>query len=374
MSWKQLLSETVREWIDDSAAQHAAALAFYTMFSLAPLLVIAVSIAGLVFGDDAARGEVRGQISHYIGTAGAETVQQILRNAERPALGTIAGIIGLVVLLVGASGVFAQLKTSMDVMFDVPPDPNATWLSTITDRFLSFTMVLGTGFLLLVSLVLSTVLTAAVTWLGDLSGAAATIVMVANLVVGALFAAGLFAAIFRYVPSVRSPWSDVWPGAILTALLFSIGRIVLGWYLGSGSVGSAYGAAGSLVIVLAWVYYSAQILFLGAEFTQVYGARRRGDAPGDSANTIERKPEPDTNLEQPAPPPSEVVAAPVMRPGPPRRDNTRAAVGVHRDRSHSRHGASDRTVPVAGIVTLLGTAAVLGMVGHRRGQPTAPGE
>lgn len=303
MSWKQLLSETFREWIDDSAMQHSAALAFYTMFSLAPLLVIAVSMAGLIFGDDAARGEVQGRMAHYIGDAGAETVQQILRNAERPALGTFAGVAGLMVLLVGASGVFAQLKTSMDVMFDVPVDPDATWMSMIVDRFFSFTMVLGTGFLLLVSLVISTALTAVVTWLADVSGAAAIVVTVANFVVGAGFAALLFAAIFRYVPQIRAPWSDVWPGAVLTAVLFSLGRVVLGWYLGAGSVGSAYGAAGSLVIVLAWVYYSSQILFLGAEFTQVYGARRRGKAPGASAETIVREPEPDTNLEQPAPPP-----------------------------------------------------------------------
>ena len=302
MSWKQLLTETVREWFNDSASQHAAALAFYTMFSLAPLLVIAVAIAGMVFGDEAARGEVRGQIAHYIGDAGAATVQEILKNAQRPALGTLAGVSSLIVLLVAASGVFAQLKTSMDVMFDVPVDPNATWMSMVVDRFFSFTMVLGTGFLLLVSLVLSTLLTAMVTWFGDLSGAATLLVTIVNFTVGAAVAALLFGAIFRYVPEVRAPWSDVLPGAVLTALLFSVGRIVLGWYLGGGTIGSAYGAAGSLVIVLAWVYYSAQIMFFGAEFTQVYGARRRGKPPGDSARTIERTPPPETNLDQPAPP------------------------------------------------------------------------
>lgn len=373
MSWKDLLSETVREWIDDSAAQHAAALAFYTMFSLAPLLVIAVSIAGMVFGDDAARGEVQGQISHYIGQAGAETVQQILRNAERPALSTLAGLGGLVVLLVGASGVFAQLKTSMDVMFDVPPDPDATWMSMIVERFFSFTMVLGTGFLLLVSLVISTLLTAAITYLGDLSGAAATLTMVANFVVGGAFTALLFAAIFRYVPTVRAPWSDVWPGAILTAVLFSLGRIVLGWYLAAGTVGSAYGAAGSLVVVLAWVYYSAQILFLGAEFTQVYGARRRGDAPGDSAATIETKPEPETDIEQPAPPPVETLApqSPRREPGAGAQRRaarvkptaTTPAVSPRPYTAQSPHAAPG--VPVVGLAALLGAVAALGVIGSR---------
>lgn len=372
MSWKDLLSETVREWIDDSAAQHAASLAFYTMFSLAPLLVIAVSIAGMVFGDDAARGEVQGQMSHYIGQAGAETVQQILRNAERPALGTVAGLAGLVVLLVGASGVFAQLKTSMDVMFDVPPDPDATWMSMIVDRFFSFTMVLGTGFLLLVSLVISTLLTAAITYLGDLSGAAATLVMVANFVVGAAFTALLFAAIFRYVPSVRAPWSDVWPGALLTAVLFSLGRIVLGWYLGAGTVGSAYGAAGSLVVVLAWVYYSAWILFLGAEFTQVYGARRRGDAPGDSAATIETKPEPATSIEQPAPPPVETPAPPSRQREPAaraRRSSTPVEVGATSAAVSPRPATpaprTERGIPIVGIAALLGAVAALGAIGKR---------
>lgn len=373
MSWTHLLSETVREWIDDSAAQHAAALAFYTMFSLAPLLVIAVAIAGMVFGDDAARGEVQGQIAHYIGQAGAETVQQILRNAERPALGTVAGLAGLVVLLVGASGVFAQLKTSMDVMFDVPLDPDATWMSMIVDRFFSFTMVLGTGFLLLVSLVISTLLTAAITYLGDLSGAAATLVMVVNFVVGAALAALLFAAIFRYVPSVRAPWSDVWPGALLTAVLFSLGRIVLGWYLGAGSVGSAYGAAGSLVVVLAWVYYSAQILFLGAEFTQVYGARRRGDAPGNSAASIETKPEPETNIEQPAPPPAGAPAPPSPRrePAARARPSTASMAGgatrplVRSPLDPTPAPRAERGVPVVGIAALLGTVAALGMIGSR---------
>lgn len=292
-TWTDLLKETVREWLDDSAAQHSAALAFYTMFSLAPLLVIAVSVAGLVFGEAAARGELRSQMAYYVGDAGAETVQQILADAERPAAGTVAGLVSIVVLLVGASGAFMQLKTSIDVMFDIPPDPNETWKALIVDRFFSFTMVLSAGFLLLVSLVFSAVISAAVTWLGDLSGAAATVVMISNVLVGFAFTTLLFAAIFRFVPSIRVPWPDVWPGAVLTSALFSIGRVVLGWYLGSGSVGSAYGAAGSLVIVLAWVYYSAQILFLGAEFTQVYGARRRGAAPGHSADVIEATPEPD---------------------------------------------------------------------------------
>jgi hypothetical protein len=250
-------------------------------------------------------------------------------------------------------------------------------MSMVVDRFFSFTMVLGCGFLLLVSLIISTLLTAAITYLGDLSGAAATIVMVVNFIAGAAFTALLFGAIFRYVPSVRVPWSDVWPGAILTAVLFSIGRILLGWYLGAGSVGSAYGAAGSLVVVLAWVYYSAQILFLGAEFTQVYGARRRGDAPGDSARTIETKPEPAIDLEHPAPPPAPTrPPAPASSRSHPRPSSPATAVKAGRDRRTMpvRPATQDASLPVAGLATLLGAAAVLGVVGRRRDQPAPPGE
>lgn len=283
MTWAQMAVRTVREWLDDNAAQHAAALAFYTMFSLAPLVVIMVAIAGLVFGDTAARGELHGQVQQYLGTAGAQTLEDVLSHADREGSGTAAGLVGLGALLLGASGVFTQLRASMDVMFDVPPAPDAPWYAFAFNRLLAFTMVLGTGFLLLVSLVVSAVVSALVTWTGNFTGLTAWLIMAANLLVGAAVTAVLFAAIFRYVPSRRYPWAAVWWGALLTTVLFTLGRMLLGWYLGSGSVGSAYGAAGSLVIVLAWVYYSAQILFLGAEFTQVYATARpgRGGEPAD---------------------------------------------------------------------------------------------
>jgi membrane protein len=343
-----MLAQTLREWMNDNAMVHAAALAFYTMFSLAPLLIVTVSIAGPIFGEQAARGELQGQMQHYIGAAGAVTVQQILEEAERPAFGTVAGIIGLGILLIGASGVFVQLKNSMDAMFHIPPDPDATWMSLITDRFFSFTMVLGTGFLLLVSLVISTVLSAMVTWLGDLSGAEAVVVMGLNFVVGVAFTTLLFAAIFRFVPTVQPLWGDVWPGAVLAAFLFSIGRIVLGWYLGSGTVGSAYGAAASLVIVLAWVYYSAQIMFLGAEFTFVYGAHRRSRAAladfarqeADAAGAADA-PAPDTTATG-----TPHVPAPAGRPA--------RAVDRARPQPHAEPSAA-----IAGVAAMFGAAAIL---------------
>lgn len=344
MAWKTLLLETFREWSDDNAAQHSAALAFYTMFSLAPLLIIAVSIAGMVFGEAAARGELQGQMEYYIGAAGAETLQDILEAAERPALGTIVGLVGLAVLLFGASGVFAQLQAAMDVMFDVPPDPNATWLTMVTTRFFSFTMVLGTGFLLLVSLIVSAVLTAMVTWFGGMSGAAALLVMALNLVVGLIVTTLLFAAIFRFVPRVRPAWSEVWPGALLTAVLFSIGRIALGWYLGSGSMGSAYGAAASLVIVLAWVYYSAQILFLGAEFTQVYAAHRKNAASARHA---------DASLQPAVAGLTNVAREPRAAPTPPETASQAAL-------------SQPAAAPIAGYATLVAITAVLAVVSIRQ--------
>jgi membrane protein len=341
MPWKRLLTQTVQEWIDDNVMQHAASVAFYTMFSLAPLLIIAVAIAGAVFGEAAAHGQLKAQMDHFIGSAGAETVEQVLKGAERPALGTIAGLIGLGVLLFAASGVFAQLKTAMDAVFDVPPDPDATWWSMVVDRFFSFTMVLGTGFLLLVSLIISAVLTAMVTWLGEVSGAAAFLVMIVNFVVGFLFTAALFGAIFHYVPAVRPPWREVWPGALLTAFLFSLGRIVLGWYFGAGTLGSAYGAAASLVIVLAWVYYSAQIMFLGAEFTQVYGSWRRsmgaaGGAPADNETAL---------------PPG---------------DGRGAAVHVRPRTSVPAQAKTAAAPPLVGVATLLAITAMLTVLGFRQ--------
>lgn len=270
-----LLKETFSEWSKDKASRLAAALAYYTIFSLAPLLIIVIAIAGSVFGEDAARGEIVGQIKGLVGREGAEFIETAIQNASRPAEGTIASIISVVVLLFGASGVFAELQDALNTVWEVQPKPGRGVFNIIRSRFLSFTMVLGIGFLLLVSLVISAILAAMVNYLGNLLPGFDTLWQVANFIVSFILTTVLFGLIYKVLPDVKIAWSDVWIGSAITSLLFSFGRFLLGKYLGQSSFSSTYGAAGSLVVILAWVYYAAQILFFGAEFTQVY-ARRYG--------------------------------------------------------------------------------------------------
>lgn len=268
-----MLKQTFSDWLDDDASRLSAALAFYTALSLAPLLVIVIAISGIAFGEEAARGQIVHQIDGLIGTEGAKTVQEILQSAKDTSSGVIATIISVAVLLFGASGVFGELQGALNVIFEVKPKPGRGVLGVLKDRFFSFTMVLGVGFLLLVSLVLS----AGITALGGYFAASETMPFVwqaINLIVSFAVGSVLFALIFKIVPDIEIRWRDVFPGAIATAALFTIGRYLIGLYLGRGAVGSSYGAAGSLVAVLVWVYYSAQILFFGAELTQVYAARR----------------------------------------------------------------------------------------------------
>ncbi|XWK89563.1 MAG: YihY/virulence factor BrkB family protein [Phormidium sp.] len=266
----QLLKQTFDEWNEDKASRLAAALAYYTIFSIAPLLVIVIAIAGLVFGEEAARGEIVTQIQGLVGRSGAEVIETAIQNANQPATGRIASLISIGALLFGAIGVFAQLQDSLNTIWEVQPKPNRPLKGFVQRNLLSFSMVLGIGFLLLVSLLLSATLSAISTYFSHLVPGFDVLWQVINFVVGFGVTTFLFAMIFKFLPNVHITWGDVWIGAIITSLLFSIGRFLLGWYLGNGSFGSTYGAAGSLIIILAWVYYAAQILFFGAEFTQVY--------------------------------------------------------------------------------------------------------
>ncbi len=270
--WR-LLKQTASEWSEDSAPRLGAALAFYSVLSMAPLLVITLSIAGAVFGEEAARGEVVGQIQGMVGEQGAEAIEEMIANAQKPNTGTVAAILGIVTLLLGAAGVFGQLQDALNTIWEVQPKPGRGVLGAIKDRFFSFTLVLGTGFLLLVSLVVSAGLHALTDYLTGLWPAMEAFVHVANFVLAFAVTTLLFALLFKYVPDAQVAWKDVWVGALLTAGLFTAGKFLLGWYLDRGTVGSAYGAAGSLVVLLVWIYYSAQILFFGAEFTQVYAKR-----------------------------------------------------------------------------------------------------
>jgi membrane protein len=272
-----LFKQAFIEFGEDKAQRLGAALAYYTIFSIAPLLLIAIAIAGMVFGREAAQGEIFAQLRSVLGPAAAETVQEMVQGAAKPKSGTIITVVGIATLLFGAAGVFGQLKDALNTIWNVEPEPQSGIMALIKDRFLSFAMVLGTGFLLLVSLVFDSVIAAAGHFLGDRLPGGEVLWQGVQLVVSLGMVTVLFAMIFRFLPDVHPQWGDVWLGAAFTALLFVIGKFALGLYLGKSAIGSSYGAAGSLVVLLLWVYYSAQILFFGAEITQVYA--RRGEAP-----------------------------------------------------------------------------------------------
>jgi membrane protein len=272
-SMVELLKATIADWQEDKASRLAAALAYYTVFSLAPLLVIVIAIAGLVFGPEAARDQIDNQLQSLLGRDGAEAAQTMIASANKPTTGIIASIINIAILLFGASGVFAQLQDALNTVWEVAPKPGQGIISVIRSRFLSFSMVLGIGFLLLVSLVLSAGLAAVGAYLSHLLPGLDFLWQIVNFVISFGVITLLFAMIYKILPDAKIAWGDVWIGAAITALLFTIGKFLIGLYLGNASVGSAYGAAGSLVVLLIWVYYSAQILFFGAEFTQVYATK-----------------------------------------------------------------------------------------------------
>jgi len=247
-----------------------AALAYYTIFSLAPLLIIAVSIAGLAFGMQAAQGEIAGQIQGLVGRDGAKAVEAMIQSARKPAHGVIGSLIGVFALFLGASGVFSEMQDALNSIWHVNSDTKAGILSLVKERFLSFGMVLGIGFLLLVSLLLSALLAAIVKYLGDIFPVLAVLLESLDFLLSLLSITVLFAMIFKLLPNIKIAWSDVWVGAALTSLLFTAGKFVIGFYIGKSVSASAYGAAGALVVVVAWIYYSALLLYFGAEFTRVY--------------------------------------------------------------------------------------------------------
>lgn len=275
-----LIKQTIKEWQEDKASRLAAALAYYTVFSLPPLLIIALAVAGQFYDRADAQEQLIAQMNQLVGDTGAEAITDILNSASQPASTAIATIVSVVTLLFGASGVFTQLQDAMNTIWEVEPKPKQGIIQTIKDRLFSFTLVLGAGFLLLVSLILSAALAAASQFLSGAAGNSALIGQLINTVVSFAVVVLLFALIFKIIPDVEVRWRDVWVGAVITALLFTIGKWAIGFYLGRAAPGSAYGAAGSLIVVLLWVYYSAQILFLGAEFTQVY-AHQHGSRVGN---------------------------------------------------------------------------------------------
>jgi membrane protein len=270
----ELTAQVWRAWQEDYATSMGAALAYYTLFSLAPLLLIVVSVAGLAFGQEAARGEIQVQLDTLMGPGSAGAVQSLLASVHEPAKGWLATVVGLVLLVAGASSVFGEIQSALDRIWRVPVVRSKRgWLAPVRSRLLSFGMILVLGFLLTVSLLASAVLAALGRGLDPLLGDWHWIVHFGNGVGGLALAAVVFALIFKLMPRVHVKWTDVWIGALFTAVLFTLGKTLIGWYIGRSGVVSGFGAAGSLVVVLLWVYYSAQILLVGAEFTWVYANR-----------------------------------------------------------------------------------------------------
>ncbi len=284
----RVLSKATSAWIDDHAQSMGAALSYYTIFSLAPLLLIAISVAGLVFGRDAAQGAVVEQLQGLIGQASAQAVQDLLKNVSRPSTSVIATVTGLVVLVIGATSVLAELQDDLNRIWQVPTRRKVSsswaWLRT---RLLSIGMILAMGFLLLVSLAASAAFDAFAAWSTSALAGWEPLAHGANFVVAFVLTTALFAMIYRFMPQATIEWRDVGIGALVTAFLFSIGKVLIGLYLGKSALASGFGAAGSLAVLLAWVYYSAQIFLFGAEFTWAYahafGSRQGAQAPAAGA-------------------------------------------------------------------------------------------
>jgi membrane protein len=295
-SWK-LAREAVSSWSADYAPSMGAALSYYTLFSIAPLLLIVIAIAGMVFGPDAARGEIYDQLRDLMGPQGAAAVEKLLQNVNRPREGAIAATLGVAVLLLGASSVFGELQNDLDRIWRAPAQLKSGLWNILRTRLLSFGMILGIAFLLMVSLVVSAALSALSKWWGPAFAGWQVVAHSVDTAVSFGLMTLVFAMIYKVMPRVRIQWRDVWIGAAVTALLFAVGKLLIGLYLGRSSVASGFGAAGSLVVVMVWVYYSAQIFLLGAEFTRAY-AHMHGSRQFEAQDTPpllhrpERAPEP----------------------------------------------------------------------------------
>ena len=301
----QICKTTAVAWVDDHAPSMGAAISYYTVFSIAPLLVIVIAIAGYVFGDEAVRGALQGQISGLVGEEGAIAIQGLIRSAREPAEGLIASGISIVFLVVGATTVFAEIQSALDRIWHVPEKakPSGLW-GLLRARFLSFGLILALAFLLIASLSLSAGVAAIGTYFSSLMPGWEVLLQGLNMGLSLVVETVLFAMIFKLMPSTRIAWSDVWVGAAVTAALFELGKVLIGLYVGKAGISSTYAAAGSIAIILIWVYYAAQIFLLGAEFTKVYATEcgsyrsdvtaqvsepkgmKEDQAPGDAATEI----------------------------------------------------------------------------------------
>jgi len=287
----RLLKTTFNHWLEDKAPQLGAALAYYTVFSLAPMVLVLFAVFGFIYGNsEVARREILQQLYSFLDRSSARAVQDIAASVSKPAASTVATVVGIAVALIGASGVFGQLQDALNIIWGVKPKPGQNLLSFLRARFLSLAMVAGVCFLLLVSLTASAVITAVGGYLAQQLPGGNILAWTIHLTLDVSIVTLLFAMIFKFLPDARLSWRDVRLGAVLTSGLFLVGKYALGLYLGSGAPGSAYGAAGSLVTMLIWIYYAAQIVLFGAEFTRVYALERgRGVRPAKHAVLVDRK-------------------------------------------------------------------------------------
>ena len=287
-----LLKQTFQEWLQDKAPQLGAALAYYTVFSLAPLILVLLAVVGVFFRNDPAGAwnKITEQMSYFLDASAVQVVQNIAQQASQPGKSTIATIIGVALALFGASGVFGQLQDALNTIWGVKAKPGGGIWGFLRSRFLSFAMVGGVCFLLLVSLTLESLLKGFSHYVQSVLPGGIVVAMAVYLIFDFSVVVVLFAMIFKFLPDAQIQWRDVWIGAVMTAIFFGFGKWLLGLYLGSGTAGSAYGAASSLITLLLWVYYSSQILLFGAEFTQVY-AQRAGRAlkPSEYAVRVQTK-------------------------------------------------------------------------------------
>jgi membrane protein len=273
-----LFKRAVWAWWEDNALRLGASLAYYTLFAIAPVLLVAIAIAGLAFGPEAVRGEIVVQLQDLVGHDGAEAVQAMLEGASRPQSGIFATVLGSITFIFASTGAFLELQTVLNTIWRVKPNPDLNITGFIRDRVRSFGLVLAVGFLLLVSLAISAALEAASAWLDRRAPGMPLLWQVLNFAVSLGVITTLFAMLYRFLPDVELEWRDVVTGAFVTAVLFTAGKQVIGYYLGQSATASSYGAAGSVIVLLLWVYYSAQILLLGAEFTRIY-AETHGSRP-----------------------------------------------------------------------------------------------
>lgn len=286
----RILKDTFQSFLDDRALKFSASLSYYTIFSLAPLLLLMISLASVFFGRDAIQGQVFGEINGLIGNEAAAQIQDIIKNMELSGKTTLAVIIGGITLLIGATSVFGEIQDSINIIWKVKAKPKRSWLKWLTDRLLSSSLIVGLGFLLIVSLMVNGVMLALSEWLKNYFPDVTLIIFqIGNLLLSFIVIMSLFAVIFKVLPDAKIAWKDVRNGAFFTACLFMLGRFLIGLYINYSGTGTAYGAAGSLIIILVWVYYTAAILYFGAEFTKVYaeyvGARIE---PADYAVYVEQ--------------------------------------------------------------------------------------